>query len=462
MPLASGHGFLPSSNRLVAFMRVIDRLAVPCLAGLLLAVIGSAVVEARPPNIVVILADDLGRGDLERHGGPVRTPAIDRLARDGVELQRCYAHPVCSPTRAALLTGRLPRRFGIDRPLGRREPGLPAGVPTLPRTLALAGYQTHLVGKWHLGTASPPLRSGFDHFYGFLGAEIDSFTHLDRRGEIDWQRDGEPLDEPGYAAVLMADEAVRIIEASSGDRPFYLQLAFNVPHFPILAPAESVAKYAELPSRQATRCGMIDVLDAGVARVLAALDERGLAANTLVVFLSDNGADASGRNLPFRARKATVYEGGIRVPAIVRFPGRLAPGTQSDQPLAVQDLFPTICAAVDLPLPADADCDGVDLWQALETGRVVDRPALVIATADRACLAGDWKLVVARDGTEELFYLRTDPGETRDLRQAEPGVAALLRTRLAEQEAGFVSPQGGGERPPRGRGARRPPAVPAP
>lgn len=423
-------------------MRGIHGLIVLSLAGLVLALPGSTAAEARPPNIVVLLADDLGLGDLERHGGPARTPAIDRLAAEGVELRRCYAHPVCSPTRAALLTGCLPRRFGIDRPLARRDPGLPEGLPTLPRTLAAAGYATSLVGKWHLGTASPPLASGFDHFYGFLGPEIDSFTHLDRRGGLDWQRDGTPVEEEGYAAILMADEAVRIIERSEADRPFYLQLAFNVPHFPILAPADSTAKYAGLPEPQATRCGMIDVLDASVARVLAALDARGVANETIVLFFSDNGADRSGSNAPFRARKATVYEGGIRVPAILRFPGRLPAATFSEQPIAIQDLFPTLCAATGVPLPAEARCDGVDLWPALVAGRVDDRPPLVIATADRACLAGDWKLVVSAAGESELFHLGTDPCETHDLTAAEPGVTAILRSRLAEVEAGFAAPSG--------------------
>jgi arylsulfatase A-like enzyme len=423
-------------------MHGIHWLIVPWLAGLVLAVPGSAVVQARPPNIVVLLADDLGWGDLERHGGPARTPAIDRLAAEGVELHRCYAHPVCSPTRAALLTGCLPRRFGIDRPLGRRDPGLPAGLPTLPRTLSAAGYATNLVGKWHLGTSSPPLASGFDHFYGFLGPEIDSFTHLDRRGDLDWQRDETPVEEQGYAAILMTDEAVRIIQRCDADRPFYLQVAFNVPHFPILAPAASTAKYAGLPEPQATRCGMIDVLDTSVARVLAALDARGLAEETIVLFLSDNGADRSGSNAPFRARKATVYEGGIRVPAIVRFPGRLPAATVSVQPIAIQDLFPTLCTATGVPLPAEARCDGIDLWLALSAGRVDDRPPFVIATADRACFGGEWKLVVNAAGETALFHLGTDPGETHDLHAAEPGVAAILRSRLAEIEAGFAAPLG--------------------
>ena len=433
-------------------MCVIGRVVVAWLAGLLVAMTVTTTVEARPPNIVVLLADDLGWGDLERHGGPARTPAIDRLAAEGVELQRCYAHPVCSPSRAGLSTGCLPRRFGIDRPLRRRDPGLPAGLPTLPRTLSAAGYATNLVGKWHLGTSSPPLASGFDHFYGFLGPEIDSFTHLDRRGDLDWQRDGTPVEEEGYAAILMADEAVRIIQRQDADRPFYLQVAFNVPHFPILAPAASTAKYAGLPEPQATRCGMIDVLDTGVARVLEALDERGLAAETILLFLSDNGADRSGSNAPFRARKATVYEGGIRVPAIVRFPGHLPAATVSEQPITVQDLFPTLCAATGISLPADARCDGVDLWPALSAGRVDDRPPFVIATTDRACFAGDWKLVVNAAGGTELFHLGSDPSETRDLLAAEPGVAALLRSRLAEIEAGFAAPAGRAPPPRRGQG----------
>jgi arylsulfatase A-like enzyme len=187
---------------------------------------------------------------------------------------------------------------------------------------------------------------------------------------------------------------------------------------------------------------MIDVLDTSVARVLAALDARGLAEETIVLFLSDNGADRSGSNAPFRARKATVYEGGIRVPAIVRFPGRLPAATVSEQPIAIQDLFPTLCTAIGIPLPADARCDGIDLWPALSAGRVDDRPPFVIATADRACFGGEWKLVVNAAGETELFHLGTDPGETRDLHAAEPGVAAILRSRLAESEAGFAAPLG--------------------
>lgn len=454
---------MPATCPTGSTVRALVAVTAAALAGM---VWGAAPARAARPNVVVVLADDLGWGDLERHGGPVRTPALDRLAREGVELRRFYAHPVCSPTRAALLTGCLPRRYGIDRPLGPRDAGLPAGLPTLPRTLAAAGYRTHLVGKWHLGSASPPLATGFDHFFGFLGAEIDSFTHRNRRGDIDWQRDGETVDEEGYAALLMADEAVRII-GQEDDRPFYLQVALNVPHFPILAPADAVAKYAHLPERQATRCGMIDVLDTALGRILTALDARRLAADTLVLFLSDNGADGSGSNLPFRARKGTVYEGGIRVPAIARWPGRLRPGSTAEQPIAMQDLFPTLCAAVGVPLPRDVRCDGIDLWPALAAGRVAERPPLVIALADRTCIDGDWKLIVAagtaagRDGAVELYDLGADPGETRNLSDSHPDTAARLRDHLAQVEAAFVAAssgppgQPGRGRPPPGRG--RPP-----
>ncbi len=204
------------------------------------------------PNLLVLIADDLGWGDLGLHQGVPRTPQLDRLASDGVELQRFYVCPVCSPTRVAFLTGRMPRRFGIVNPLGPREPGLPAGLPMLPRTLQSAGYQTFLVGKWHVGTQSPPQRSGFDHCYGFMNAEVDYFKHTGRNGAVDWQRDGQPVDEAGYSTFLFADEAIRLLEKCDRQRPFFLEVAFNAPHFPLSAPEEYLAQCTNLPPRSAT------------------------------------------------------------------------------------------------------------------------------------------------------------------------------------------------------------------
>jgi len=350
-----------------------------------------------------LIADDLGWGDLSLHHGLLRTPQLDRLASDGVELQRFYVYPVCSPTRAAFLTGQMPRRFGIVHPLGSREPGLPAGLPMLPRTLQSAGYQTFLVGKWHVGTQSPPRQSGFDHFYGFIGPEVDYFKHTGRNGALDWQRNGQPVEEPGYSTFLFADEAIRLLEQRDVTRPFFLEVAFNAPHFPLSAPEEYLAKYRNLPPRAATYAAVVDALDVAIGRILTALDKQRLRDNTLVVFFSDNGAGGQGgSNGLFRGGKDTVFEGGIHTPCLMRWPGRITAGTVSQQPVAVQDLFPTLTAAVGVPVTNALKLDGKNLWEPLRSGRVQERGPFVIAGTDFAILDGDWKLIETADGKRSL------------------------------------------------------------
>ncbi len=390
-------------------------------------------------NILVLLADDLGWGDIRLHGGVARTTNIDRLAQEGVELRRYYAYPFCSPTRAALLTGQMPRRFGIINPLQARDEGLPAGLPTLPRTLQAAGYQTMLVGKWHLGIGSPPLKSGFDHFYGFLGPEVDYFQHTSRRGDVDWQRNGKTIREEGYSTFLLADEAVHLIEERDAQRPFYLQVSFNAPHFPLAAPPEYLAKYRDLRSSAAVRAAMIDALDNAVGRILETLDEQGLRRNTLVVFLSDNGADQTGRNAPFRSGKGSVYEGGIHVPCLLRWPPELAAGSVSQQPISAQDLYPTLAAAAGVVLSDDRyeKLDGKNLWPAIRSGVVQDRGPFLISAANSALFDGDWKLIETADGRTSLFQLANDPGETTDLIVEQPAVAQRLQAKLVEFQKDF-------------------------
>ena len=391
------------------------------------------------PNILVMVADDLGWGDVGFHGGAPHTPNLDRLAKDGLELQRFYVYPVCSPTRAALLTGQMPRRFGIATIIGPREAGLPAGVTTLPRTLQAAGYQTALIGKWHLGAQSPPQQNGFDHFYGFLGPEIDYSKHTGRNGATDWQRDGKTLEETGYSTFLFADEAVRQLEKRDATRPFFLEVAFNAPHFPLSAPDEYLTKYKNLPRQQATYAAVVDALDAAVGRILAALDRQGLRNNTLVVFFSDNGASSreGGSNGSFRGGKDTVFEGGIHTPCLMRWPGRLAAGAASRQPLSVQDLFPTLAAAADVPLKNAAKLDGKNLWDPLRTGRVQDRGTLVIAGTEFAVIDGDWKLIETGTGTRALYQLARDPGETADLYATSTDTAHRLEAVLTEVKNEF-------------------------
>jgi arylsulfatase A-like enzyme len=409
------------------------------------------------PNVLVLIADDLGWGDVGFHKGNVPTPNLDRLAKEGLELQRFYVHPVCSPTRAALLSGQMPRRFGINDVMGPGQT-LPAGLTTMPGTFRSAGYTTSLIGKWHLGKGSSvPQQFGFDHFYGFLGPEIDYFKHTGQRGDVDWQRDGTALSEDGYSTFLFADEAIRQIEKRDTKKPFFMQVAFNAVHVPLSAPDDLLAKYKNLGG-QATSAAVLDAMDTSVGKILAALDKEKLRENTIVVFFSDNGASRrNGSNGPFRAGKGTLCEGGIHAPCIIRWPGKLAAGT-SWQPLAVFDLFPTLAAAAGVR--NDAKLDGINVWPALQNGRLEKRPAFAIANADIALIDGDWKLVESSTGERVLYNLATDISESKDEISAQPETAARLIAQVESMKKDLpaASARRGG---PGGRPGPRPQGGPA-
>ncbi len=345
-------------------------------------------------------------------------------------MQRFYVYPVCSPTRAALLSGQMPRRFGVTAVMGPQQQ-LPKDLVTLPATFRTAGYTTSLIGKWHLGKgASTPTQFGFDHFHGFLGPEIDYFKHTDQRGAVDWQRDGTTVNEEGYSTFLIADEAIRQIEKRDAKKPFFMQVAFNAPHVPQSAPDEFLTKYKSLGA-QATGAAVIDAMDTAIGRILAALDQQKLRDNTVVLFFSDNGASRrNGSNGPLRAGKDTLYEGGIRTPCIIRWPGQIPAGTASQQPVAVQDLFPTLAAAAGVK--CDAKLDGLNVWPALHAGRVEKRAPFAIATADIALIDGDWKLIEWSAGARALYHLSADLSETKDKLAEQPELSARLIAQVAE------------------------------
>lgn len=400
-------------------------------AALALASAGTAQVGSGAPgrpNIVVIVADDLGWANVGFHSPSAFTPNLDRMAKDGTELVRFYAYPVCSPTRAALLTGRMPRRWGIVDALNGRDKGLPAGLVTLPGVLRESGYSTALVGKWHLGTGATPQQDGFDRFYGFLGAQIDYLKHVNQRGQPDWQRDGTQLEEAGYSTDLLAAEAARLIRGRARDRPLYLQLCFNAPHDPVAAPPELVEKHRAKGAKAGLLAAAIESLDAGIGRVLQAIDDEKLRDRTLVVFLSDNGGASreGGSNAPLRAAKGTVYEGGIRTDALVRWPGTVPAGAKLEQPIAAQDLLPTLCAAAGAKVPAGTALDGSDQWPAIRGGKPVARAPFAVAAYDVAVIDGDWKLVVPQQGARQLYNLKDDPSERTDLAAKDPEIAARL------------------------------------
>ncbi|QOV91240.1 sulfatase-like hydrolase/transferase [Humisphaera borealis] len=409
---------------------------------------------AQMPNVLILLADDLGWNGVGFHSRTATTPNLDRFAKDGLELQRFYSYPVCSPARAALLSGRMPRRFGLADVIGPQQEGLPKGGLTLPSLFRSAGYQTSLIGKWHLGGINPPLRCGFDHFYGFMGPEVDYFKHTGQRGTIDWQRDGKTVDEQGYSTYLFADEAIRQLKGRDANRPFYMQVAFNAPHVPIAAPEDLVVKH----KGDGLYAAVIEGMDIAIGRILGEIDAQGLRDNTLVLFYSDNGAtrrDSS--NAPLSYGKGTVYEGGIRTPCVIRWPGKVPAGGVTQQPVSGQDWLPTLAAAAGLTIPADADLDGSNQWPALSSGKLVDRKPFLIAAYDIALIDGDWKLIEWADGAYSLINLQNDISEKVDEFIRQPQVARRMQATLIEQKKGLPDvsarrgpggPRGAGGGPP--------------
>jgi len=412
-----------------------------------LALYPEAAAQTTKPNVLVIIADDLGWNDIGTRNAKIITPNLVKLAKDGVELQRFYGYPVCSPARAGLLTGVLPRRLGLVNIIMPGQAGITKATPTLPAKLKTAGYTTSLIGKWHLGNQNPASAVGFDHFYGFMGGEVDYLKHTDMRGKPDWQRDGKQIEESGYTTYLFADEASKQIRNRDKAKPFYLQVAFNAPHVELAAPEDLVAKHKS----DGLYGAVVEGLDIGIGRILATLDEQGLRDNTLVVFVSDNGAPRrTGSNAPLRGYKGSVDEGGIRTPAIVRWPKHIPAGVKLEQPIAIIDLFPSIAAALNLPLTSDLKIDGLNQWPAIAGGKTLPRPPFLVASSDIALFDGDWKLVETNAGQRTLYNLKSDTSEAKDLLSAQPEQAAklgaqldILKKELPAYSGGNIGPGGG-------------------
>ncbi len=446
---------------------------------------------ATPPNILIMLADDLGFADVGFNGGKViATPNLDRLAATGVTLGDFRACPMCSPTRAGLLTGRWPLRFGVMRAVV--PPWSPAGLPpeavTLAEYLAPAGYARRgIVGKWHLGHARRellPLAQGFTRFYGHYNGAIDYFTH-ERDGELDWHDDDRTDRSSGYSTDLLAAEAERFIRESPAGAPWFLYLPFNAPHSPFQAKPEDVAKYPQLSGDTRTYAAMVDSMDQAIGRLLAVVESRPDAANTLVLFFSDNGGipRSGGNNAPWRGGKLGVYEGGTRVAAAVRWPaGGLSGGRRFDGRIGYIDVVPTVLAAAGRPVPAGLD--GLDALPALTRGAALpERPWFSYLHQNEDAHAsvhlGPWKLVAHGDFFAEkpavppqfeLYDLAADPAEKQDLAARHPDRVAHLHRLLREfgtwQKPGVTAYAEGrdGFAPPKDWvvGAAPAPAAPAP
>ena len=424
-----------------------------------------AAASAQQPNIVLIVADDLGYGDLSSYGAEdLHSPALDSLAASGIRFTQFYANsPVCSPTRASLLSGRYPPLAGVPGVIRTHESNnwgnLAQNIELLPEKLRLRGYHTSMVGKWHLGLNAPqrPVDRGFDHFEGFLGDMMDDYYNHRRHG-INYMRRGEEVIYPeGHATDLFTDWAVHYIESRTvSTAPFFLYLAYNAPHTPIQPPEEWVTKVQQregnIDEARAKLVALIEHMDYGIGKVMAALKETGFYDNTLVIFVSDNGGqlNVGARNGPFRDGKGTVYEGGIRVPAIASWPGNIAPGTTSDALLTTMDIYPTLLEAARAGITQFID--GISFLGSLLGGPDPDPNRLLFFSRREGGLRfggktieavrqGPWKLLQNSPYAPlELYNLERDPLETKDLSSAEPDVFRRLAAELRQyvQEAGSV------------------------
>jgi len=413
------------------------------------------------PNILFIVADDLGWSDVGWHRGFGKTPHLDKLVREGIELDQHYVQPVCTPTRTALMSGRYPGRFGPQALAPSNLRAMPLGTVTLASALKSIGYRTFQSGKWHLGARSEwgPTAFGFDHGYGTLTGAADPWTHKYRHGpyEDTWHRDGKLFHEEGNATELIAAEALRRIEEKQS--PWFVYVPFHAVHTPVDAPEEykrlyDGVKFDDDPAKQDSRlrmAAMVAEIDAKVGQFVAALEKTGQRDNTLIVFTSDNGGIESLKNAyvgnvgdsplnsendPLRGQKNQLYEGGIRVCAFTNWPGKLAP-RKLTTPMHVVDWFPTIASLVGYQPTTNLDWDGINQWPALSG--VVSNPAprtiYIAMNGGHALRHGDWKLIVTAKGEPQLFNIATDPYEKVDAATSHPERVADLQKRLAEHKA---------------------------
>ncbi|MGO8914523.1 MAG: sulfatase [Stellaceae bacterium] len=409
------------------------------LGSLALAVAGPgrAAAAGKPPNIVFILADDLGYADVSCYGRPdLGTPNIDRIAATGMRLLQAYANSaVCSATRTALITGRYQYRLrlGLEEPLaGNPDVGLPPEHPTLPSLLKRVGYGTTLIGKWHLGALPKfgPLQSGYDHFYGFRGGAVDYYAHSGTNQQADLWDGDMPVQQAGYTTELFGNRAVDAVNAyARSGEPFLISLHFNAPHWPWEAPGDEAeserVRHGNLRDfdggSQRTYRRMIEAMDLQIGRVLETLAATGLAENTIVIFTSDNGGERFADTWPFTGKKTELLEGGLRIPAVICWPGHIPPGRTTEQVAISMDWLPTLLAAAGtVPDPAYPP-DGMNLLPALTENAAPRRRKLFWrykANAQRAARDGDYKFLKILDNTF-LFNVVEDPLERANLKDRD-------------------------------------------
>ncbi len=432
----------------------------------------SAQTPASQPNIVFFLVDDLGRSDVGFMGcKDIQTPNIDRLAKSGSILDAHYVQPVCSPTRAALMTGRYATRTGVYtvvRPNAKW--GLPLDERTLPQALHEAGYQTAICGKWHLGEfqdAFKPTRRGFDLQYGHYFGALDYFTHF-RDGQKDWYRNDQPVEEEGYSTHLLAREASKIIRERNPKKPLFLYVPFNGVHAPLQVPNRYTQPYANIEGNRRTYAGMLAAVDEAIGQIVQTLEDAKMRENTLIIFSSDNGGPNPGKltsNIPLRAGKGTIYEGGIRVCAFASYPGKIPSGETIREPMHAIDWFPTLVQLAGGKLEQKLPIDGKDVWPMLtQHAKTPHESLLLVQTPERAAVRqGDWKLMqlgatlnddgeydeatspraknsAKSDAKFELYNLANDVSESTNLLEKESARAEAMKKVLQEYLRDAVEP----------------------
>ena len=427
------------------------------------------------PNVVVIVADDLGWADVGFHGNPIiDTPSLDRIAAEGAQLNRFYTTPICSPTRAALMTGRDPIRLGVaySTIMPWQNNGIHPDETFLPELFLSAGYQTAMVGKWHLGHAQQsyhPNSRGFEHFYGHLHTEVGFYPPFASLGGKDFQRNGVSIDDQGYESYLLADEVSRYIRERDTEKPFFIYMPFIAPHTPLDAPEELQAKYADMAddrgksrskmadstrfmakvtgrtSARPMYAAVVDAMDQAIGRVLDTLDREGLADNTIVLFFSDNGgavyAIGGADNAPLRGGKGDTFEGGIRVVAPMRWPEKIPMGSRVDSIMSVMDVLPTLASAAGIDADTQFRLDGRNMLPALIDGQTMPREKLLFFISETpfknhvnvTAFNDEWKLIQrietgfsSVDVTQFLFNFAEDPHEHNNLAQQHPDIVADL------------------------------------
>jgi arylsulfatase A-like enzyme len=377
------------------------------------------------PNIVFILVDDLGYGDVGYLGSEIKTPNLDQLAANGMVIQHNYAYPICSPTRAALMTGKNPIGFGIDGPM-ENDAMLPADIKLLPEYLQDAGYQTWMVGKWHLGMGlkkAMPHNRGFDDFYGSLGGFTDFYTHV-YFGGLDWQHNGVSIREEGHVTDLLTARALRKIEGFNNDKPFFMYLSYTAPHTPLQKVPAPIYDYSSIASAdRRVFADMTSHLDQGIGQVIAAIEAKGIADNTLIIFMSDNGGNeiAGADNGILTGEKASAYEGGVRVPAFVYWPSKIAGKQSLVGPIFTQDWLPTLLDVVNVNID-DMQFEGQSVWPSVMSPDVdIVTKNIVVGTArSKAVYNWPWKLIVEDNTVHKLFNVQDDPTEKNNLYTQHP------------------------------------------